>query len=111
MQHLPLHRSCSRATDQETANTGTVRAPLQSRARLTTLRETLSGLEKEYADLTKASTTAAGVVLIFDAADGGMVAATLPLLRDWKDGTLSDEALWRRCYIDPPEMFRGAAGQ
>jgi hypothetical protein len=68
-------------------------------------------LEKEYADLTKASTTAAGVVLIFDSADGGMVAATLPLLRDWKDGTLSDEALWRRCYIDPPEMFRGAAGQ
>jgi hypothetical protein len=66
--------------------------------------------EKEYADLTKASSTAAGIVLIFDSADGGMVAATLPVLREWKAGTLSDEGLWRRCYFDPAEMFH-AAGQ
>ncbi len=68
-------------------------------------------LEKEYADLTQTSSTAAGIVLIFDSADGGMVAATLPLLREWKAGTLSDEGFWRRCYFDPPEMFRSAAGQ
>jgi hypothetical protein len=66
--------------------------------------------EKEYADLTKASSTAAGIVLIFDSADGGMVAVTLPVLREWKAGTLSDEGLWRRCYFDPAEMFH-AAGQ
>jgi hypothetical protein len=66
--------------------------------------------EKEYADLTKSSSTAAGIVLIFDSADGGMVAVTLPVLREWKAGTLSDEGLWRRCYFDPPEMFH-AAGQ
>jgi hypothetical protein len=47
-------------------------------------------------------------VLIFDSADGGMVAATLEVLREWKAGTLSEEALWRRCYFDPPEMFHGA---
>jgi hypothetical protein len=64
--------------------------------------------EKEYADLTRSSSTAAGIVLIFDSSDGGMVAATLPVLGEWKAGTLSDEGLWRRCYIDPPEMFRGA---
>ncbi|MGA7382065.1 MAG: hypothetical protein WBX03_14550 [Terriglobales bacterium] len=67
-------------------------------------------LDKEFAELTQTSSTAAGVVLIFDSADGGMVAATLPVLREWKAGTLSDEGLWRRCYLDPPEMFR-APGQ
>lgn len=61
--------------------------------------------DREYVELTKSSTTAAGVVVVFDSADGGMLAATLPVLQQWKSGTLSDEALWRRCYIDPPEMF------
>jgi len=65
---------------------------------------------REYADLTKTSSTAAGVVLIFDSEDGGMLAATLPVLQLWKAGTLSDEAFWRRCYIDPPEMF-SSSGQ
>jgi len=60
---------------------------------------------REYAELAKASTTAAGVVVIFDSEDGGMLAVTLPVLQLWKAGTLSDEALWRRCYVDPPEMF------
>jgi hypothetical protein len=67
-----------------------------------------SVFNREYAELTKSSTTAAGVVLVFDAEDGGMMAATLPVLQQWKAGTLSDEALWRRCYFDPPEMFRSA---
>ena len=66
--------------------------------------------DKEYADLTQTSSTAAGIVLIFDSADGGMAATTLPVLREWKAGTLSDEALWRRCYFDPPEMFHGGGG-
>ena len=60
---------------------------------------------KEYAELTKSPTSAAGVVLIFDSQDGGMVAATLPTLQLWKAGTLSDQAFWRRCFFDPPETF------
>jgi len=67
--------------------------------------------EKEYAELTQAQSTAAGVVVVFDSADGGMLATTLPNLRQWKEGTLSDEALWRRCYVDPPEMISGARTQ
>lgn len=66
---------------------------------------------KEYADLTQSLSTAAGLVLVFDSSDGGMMAVTVPVLREWKAGVLSDEALWRRCYFDPPEMFHGAAGQ
>lgn len=62
--------------------------------------------DKEYAELTGSLSTAAGIVLIFDASDGGMMAATVPVLREWKAGKLSDEGMWRRCYFDPPEMFR-----
>jgi len=69
-----------------------------------------STFSREYAELSKTSTTAAGIVLIFDSEDGGMLAATLPVLQQWKAGTLSDEAFWRRCYFDPPEMFT-ASGQ
>ena len=46
-----------------------------------------------------------GVVLIFDAADGGMVSATLPALRDWSAGRLSDDAFRAQCSFDPPEAF------
>ena len=61
--------------------------------------------EREYADLAQTSTTVAGVVVIFDSEDGGMVAATVLALRQWTAGTLSDEAFWRRCFVDPPETF------
>lgn len=63
-----------------------------------------SVFDKEYNELTADQTTATGVVVIFDSADGGMLATTLPVLRQWKEGTLSEEAMWRRCFVDPPEM-------
>jgi hypothetical protein len=64
--------------------------------------------DREYVELTKASSLASGVVVVFDSEDGGMMATTLPVLQQWKAGTLSDDALWRRCYFDPPEMFRSS---
>lgn len=67
--------------------------------------------DREYSDLTQAPTSAAGVVLIFDSEDGGMAAATLPVLQQWKAGTLSDQAFWRRCFFDPPETFVSPTGQ
>jgi hypothetical protein len=62
--------------------------------------------DREYIDLAKVSTSIVGVVVIFDSEDGGMLAATVPTLRQWKSGTLSDQAFWRRCFFDPPEAFR-----
>ena len=69
-------------------------------------------LDKNYASLANESAALAGVVLIFDSVDGGMIAATLPTVQQWKAGNLSDAALWHACYFDPPEMFsvNGAAG-
>ena len=48
---------------------------------------------------------AAGLVLIFDAEDGGMVAATRAALEQWNSGTLSDQAFWKQCLLDPPEIL------
>jgi len=61
-------------------------------------------LDQSYDELSK-SPDLAGLVLIFDSSDGGMIAATLPTIRKWKAGSLSDAAMWHQCYFDPPETF------
>jgi hypothetical protein len=47
----------------------------------------------------------AGVVVIFDSADGGMAAATVPNLQQWRAGHLSDQAFWKTCWRDPADSF------
>jgi hypothetical protein len=63
-----------------------------------------SELEKNYSEVAQKSSTLAGIVLIFDSADGGMIAATLPAMQKWRAGILSDSAFWRQCFFDPPEL-------
>jgi hypothetical protein len=65
-------------------------------------------LEKNYAELSKKAAGLDGIVIIFDSADGGMIAATVPVLQQWKAGTLSDAALWHKSFFDPPETFDSA---
>jgi hypothetical protein len=67
-----------------------------------------SVLDKDYADLASKAQELAGIVLIFDSVDGGMIAATLPTLQQWKAGKLSDAALWHQCFFDPPETFNAS---
>jgi hypothetical protein len=62
-------------------------------------------IDKNYAELAAESHDLAGIVLIFDSVDGGMIAATMSTVQAWKAGTLSDAALWHQCYFDPPETF------
>jgi hypothetical protein len=64
-----------------------------------------SVLDKDYAELAQQPLELAGIVLIFDSVDGGMIAATLQTLQQWKAGKLSDAALWHQCLFDPPETF------
>jgi hypothetical protein len=47
-----------------------------------------------------------GVVVIFDAADGGIAAATLPDIQKFVSGALTREAFWTQSYLDPIEAFR-----
>lgn len=67
-----------------------------------------SVLDKDYAELAQKPQELAGVVVIFDAVDGGMLAATYETLQQWKAGKLSDAALWHQCFFDPPETFNAS---
>jgi len=58
---------------------------------------------KESASVTP---TPEGVVVIFDAADGGIASATLVDIQKYVSGTLTREAFWTQCYLDPIEAFR-----
>jgi hypothetical protein len=66
-------------------------------------------LDKNYAEMAQKPPSLAGIVVIFDSADGGMIAATVAALQQWRAGTLSDSALWHKCFFDPPETFDSAA--
>ena len=67
-----------------------------------------SVLDKDYAELAQKAQELAGIVLIFDSVDGGMIAATFSTLQQWKAGKLSDAAMWHQCFFDPPETFDAA---
>jgi len=66
-------------------------------------------LEKSYKESAEKHQDLQGVVVIFDSADGGMIAATAASLQQWVAGTLSDSALWHQCFFDPPETFSTTA--
>ena len=66
-------------------------------------------LEKSYKESAQQHQDLQGVVVIFDSADGGMIAATAAILQQWVSGGLSDSALWHQCFFDPPEMFSASA--
>ena len=55
-----------------------------------------------------AEKSAAGLVLIFDSEDGGIVAVTQAVLDLWRNGALSEQAFWKQCYLDPPEILGSA---
>jgi hypothetical protein len=62
-------------------------------------------LEKTYSEMAAKPQGLAGIVVIFDSIDGGMIAAPVDTLQQWKAGALSDAALWHKCFFDPPELF------
>jgi hypothetical protein len=67
------------------------------------------GLLRIYAAETTASTPALdGIVVIFDAADGGIIGSTLLNVQHLASGSLSQDNFWQHCYLDPPDAFRSA---
>ena len=46
-----------------------------------------------------------GVVVIFDSADGGIIASTLLNAQQLADGSLSQDNFWKHCYLDPLDAF------
>jgi hypothetical protein len=63
---------------------------------------------KAYTELVQKKENLEGIVVVFDSADGGMIAAPVATLQQWKIGALSDAALWHQCFFDPPETFDSA---
>ena len=64
---------------------------------------------KAYAEQKSATPAVDGVVVLFDSADGGQVAATMASLQKLEDGSLAGSAFWKQCSLDPPELFQDAA--
>jgi hypothetical protein len=63
-------------------------------------------LEAEYAKVAAGGDLVAGIVIVFDAADGGQIAATIEDIHRLKDGRISEAAFWQQCSLDPPEAFQ-----
>jgi hypothetical protein len=43
--------------------------------------------------------------VIFDTEDGGMIAATEPSIEKFNKGAITEQAFWKQCFIDPPEIL------
>jgi hypothetical protein len=60
--------------------------------------------KKQAPELAKASGVD-GVVVVFDAAEGGMAATTVAALQQWGSGSLTDAAFLKQCWFDPADAF------
>ena len=81
---------------------GEARDPDAQNRRLTVAK---SVFKKAYPELAQNSSGLAGVVVVFDAQDGGMAATTMATLEQWSAGHLTDKAFWKHCWFDPAEAF------
>jgi SPOR domain len=64
---------------------------------------------KTYRELSSQNQGIAGVVIIFDAADGGQIAATFENLKQWQTGALTEASFWQTCLVDPAELLQSTA--
>jgi len=64
-----------------------------------------SAFRATYDRISRSNMKVDGVVLVIDASDGGMVAATIDALRRWNTGVISDAAFRKECWTDSPEAL------
>jgi len=70
------------------------------------LNFTLALFQQASIEVSEASSKPEGVVVIFDAADGGIAGATLADIHSYADGSLTRDQFLARCRLDPDEAFR-----
>jgi hypothetical protein len=63
----------------------------------------------QQASVEKAVPNAAGIVIVFDSADGGQISATLAHVKELIAGTVSEPDFWKECSLDPPDAFEDSA--
>jgi hypothetical protein len=59
-----------------------------------------------YQEQSSSKQPPAGVVIVFDSADGGQVSVALSDLGQWETGALTDDSFWKQCSVDPPDLFQ-----
>jgi hypothetical protein len=59
-------------------------------------------------NLAQSQPPAEGIVVVFDSADGGQIAALLSSVDALAERTISEAAFWRQCSLDPRESFIGS---
>jgi hypothetical protein len=62
-----------------------------------------SAFRDSYSRVSRGDDKIAGIVIVIDAADGGMIGATTDALQRWSTGAMSDAAFRKACWADPPE--------
>ena len=70
------------------------------------LKFAASLFRKFSADSAMPAPEVAGIVVIFDSPDGGMIGTTLGNIREMALGSLSSDSFWKQCYLEPPEAFQ-----
>lgn len=65
--------------------------------------------EETYKQLKSSAAAVDGVVLVFDSADGGQIAATIASIGRLVNGSLAPAEFLRQCSADPPESFQDSA--
>jgi hypothetical protein len=68
-------------------------------------REFTKAIFQQAAKDALANPALAGVVVVFDTADGGQISVTLAALKGWNENQLTDPQFWQECSLDPPEIF------
>ena len=58
-----------------------------------------------YGRISRSNPKIEGVVIVIDAPDGGMIAATADALRRWNTGAITDAAFRKECWTDSPEAM------
>src|SRR2546429_63286 len=64
--------------------------------------------QKFSAAATSSAPEVHGIVVIFDSADGGIIAATIAIIEQVRGGSLARDDFWKYCYLDPADAFRAA---
>jgi hypothetical protein len=71
------------------------------------LNFTLALFAQTVKELASSSAAPDGVVVIFDAADGGIVGAAVGDIKKYAAGALPRDAFLAQAYMDPPDAFQG----
>ncbi len=70
------------------------------------LEYSLALFQKGLKESASVTPTPEGVVVIFDAADGGIASSSLDSIKKLSSGALPRAAFWSQAYLDPIEAFR-----